>query len=107
MVDKVTRKNHHVSVDDKTLEEFCRRNGIQKLSFFGSVLREDFGADSDVDVLVEFEPGKTLGFNIFDIEEELSQLLGGRRVDLVNEKYLNHRLRPVVLKEALVKYAQR
>jgi predicted nucleotidyltransferase len=95
-----------ISVDNNSLAEFCRRHGIRKLSFFGSVLREDFGPDSDVDVLVEFEAGKVFGFDILDMEAELSSLLGGRKVDLVNEKYLNHRLRPVILREALVQYAQ-
>ena len=107
MVTETANKANSLAVDKKSLEEFCRRNGIRKLSFFGSVLREDFGPDSDVDVLVQFEPGKVLGFDILDIEKDLSRLLGGRKVDLVNEKYLNHRLRPVVLKEALVQYAQR
>ena len=97
---------HSVSVDDKALADFCRRHGIRKLSFFGSVLREDFGPDSDIDVLVQFEPGKTIGFGILDIESELSDLLGGRQVDLVNERYLNHRLRPIILREALVQYGQ-
>lgn len=95
-----------IQVDDDALAEFCRRRGIRKLSFFGSVLREDFGPNSDIDVLVEFEPGRTIGFEIFDIEDELSLLLGGRRVDLVNEKYLNRRLRPTILREAQVQYGQ-
>ena len=95
-----------IALDDKALVEFCRRHGIRKLSFFGSVLKKDFRPDSDVDVLVEFEVGKTIGFDILDMEEELSYLLGGRTVDLVNEKYLNHRLRPIILREALVQYVQ-
>lgn len=107
MVTETASKANSIAVDEKSLAEFCRRNGIRKLSFFGSVLREDFGPDSDVDVLVQFEPEKVLGFDILDIEKDLSLLLGGRKVDLVNEKYLNHRLRPVILKEARVQYAQR
>jgi predicted nucleotidyltransferase len=95
-----------IPLDYKALVEFCRRHGIRKLSFFGSVLREDFGPDSDVDILVEFEAGKIVGFDILDMEEELSVLLGGHTVDMVNEKYLNHRLRPIILREALVQYAQ-
>ena len=106
MVKKASKNILSIDVDDKSLAEFCRRHGIRKLSFFGSVLRKDFGPDSDVDVLVEFEEGKIFGFDILDLEEDLSQLLGGRKVDLVNEKYLNHRLRPVILREALVQYAQ-
>ena len=75
------------------LADFCRRHHIRRLSLFGSVLRDDFRADSDVDALVEFEPGHTPGLAIYDIEQELSAVFGGRRVDLVNPKYLNHRLK--------------
>jgi uncharacterized protein len=87
------------------IAEFCRRNHIRKLSLFGSVLREDFRPDSDVDVLYEFEPGHTVGFEIVDLEEELSRLFGGRKVDLINAKYLNRHLRDRVLAEAEVQYA--
>ena len=90
----------------QALEAFCRRRHIAKLSFFGSVLREDFGPESDVDALVEFAPGHTPGLEIVDIEEELSALLGGRRVDMVNPKYLNRRVAPRVLASAEVQYAE-
>ena len=86
--------------------DFCRRHHIAKLMLFGSVLRDDFRADSDIDILVEFESGHFVGFQIFEVEEELSQLFGGRRVDLVNPKYLNRRLRQRVLASAQVQYAQ-
>ena len=72
---------------------------------FGSVLRDDFRPDSDIDVLVTFEPGQVIGLRIVDIEEELGQLLG-RRVDLVSEKYLNPRIRNRVLTSAEVQYAE-
>ncbi len=97
--------NPKIPVDHDRLAEFCRRNHIRRLSFFGSVLREDFGPESDVDVLVQFEPGAVIGFRIFDIEAELSEMLGGRRVDLVSEKYLNPYLRDRVLRSAVVQYA--
>jgi len=87
------------------IAEFCRRNHIRKLSLFGSVLREDFRPDSDVDVLYEFEPGHTVGWDIVDLEEELSRLFGGRKIDLINAKYLNRHLRDRVLAEAEVQYA--
>ena len=74
------------------IAEFCRRHHIRKLSLFGSVLREDFGPDSDVDVLVEFEPGQAPGFAFFGIEEELSQILG-RRVDFVETSGLRNPFR--------------
>jgi len=93
-------------VNRQQIAEFCRRHHIQKLSLFGSVLRDDFGPDSDIDVLVTFEPGHVIGLRIVDIEEELSQLLG-RRVDLVSEKYLNRRIRDRVLADAEVQYAER
>lgn len=88
------------------IAEFCRRHHIRKLSLFGSVLRDDFGPDSDVDVLVEFEPGHMVGFGIIDIEEELSRLFGGHKVDMVREKCLNWRLRDRILASAEVQYAE-
>ena len=83
--------------------ELCRRTGIRRLSLFGSVLRDDFGPDSDVDVLVEFEPGATPGFGFFAIERELSGLLG-RRVDLNTPMCLSRYFRDEVLREAKVVY---
>lgn len=89
------------------LAAFCRRNHIRKLAFFGSVLRDDFCPESDIDVLIEFAPGHTPGLDIVDIEEEFSALLGGRKVDIVNPKYLNRRLKRRVLASAEVQYAER
>ncbi len=83
------------------LAEFCRRRHISKLALFGSVLRADFRPDSDVDVLVEFEPGQTPGLAFFDIEAELSELLG-RRVDLNTPQFLSPRIRARVQAEAEV-----
>ena len=94
-----------IPVDRQQIAEFCRRHHIRKLSLFGSVLRADFQPGSDVDVLVTFEPGYVIGLRIVDIEDELSQLVG-RRVDLVNEKYLNRRIRDRVLAAAEVQYAE-
>ena len=73
------------------LEEVCRRRHIRRLSVFGSALREDFRPDSDVDLLVEFEPGHSFGFEFFDVEADLSRVFGGHRVDLDNPKYSNPR----------------
>ncbi len=92
-------------ISEEGVADFCRRHHIRKLSLFGSVLRDDFHPDSDVDVLVQFEEGYVVGLGIMDIEEELSQLLGGHKIDLVNEKYLNRRLRSRILAEAEVQYA--
>jgi predicted nucleotidyltransferase len=82
----------------------CQRHGIRRLSLFGSILRNDFGPDSDVDILIEFEPGQTPGWKIVDIEEEISKLFGNRRADIVNPKYLNVRLKDSVLASAEVIY---
>jgi predicted nucleotidyltransferase len=68
------------------------------------VLREDFRPDSDVDVLVVFEPGHVPGWDIVQIEDDLSSLVGGRRVDLITEDSLNRRIRTRVLQEAEVQY---
>ena len=96
-----------VSVDQAKLADFCRRHRIRELSFFGSVLRDDFGPDSDVDVLVEFEPGAVVTFfKLYDMEQELSSLLDGHSVDMVTRRALNHRLRDRVLASAEVQYAE-
>jgi len=97
----------HIQTPKKALAEFCKRNHIRKLSFFGSVLRDDFRPDSDVDVLVEFHPGIPVGYlRLTQIEDELSIMLGGRRIDFVNHKYLNLRIKDRVLESAKVQYAE-
>lgn len=96
-----------IAVPKAKLEEFCRRNHIRKLSLFGSVLRSDFRSDSDVDVLVEFEPSHGPGFiGLMKMEKELSLLLGGRKVDLVTERFLNRRIRDRVLADAEIQYVE-
>jgi hypothetical protein len=67
-------------------------------------LRDDFRPDSDVDVLVEFQPERMVGWEIVTIEDELSQLFGGHKVDMINPKYLNHRLKDRILASAQVQY---
>ena len=90
----------HVSIDRDAVSAFCRRHHIARLALFGSVLRDDFGPDSDVDVLVEFQAGHVPGFNFVSIEREFSGLLHGRRVDMVTPKFLNPRIRDQVLSSA-------
>src|SRR3989338_871850 len=91
-----------VEIPREQLAEFCRRNRIRKLSLFGSVLREDFAPNSDVDVLVEFEPGAKVGLLAFSrIERELSALLG-RKVDFNTEGFLSDYFREDILNEAEV-----
>ena len=95
----MTQNRVRIDVPTKRIADFCRRNHIRRLAFFGSVLRDDFGPESDVDVLVEFEPGTRLGFAFFDIDQELSQILG-RRVDLRTSQELSKYFRDEVLAEA-------
>ena len=95
-----------IAVNREMVAAFCRRHHIVKLSFFGSVLREDFGSDSDVDVLVQFDPRHipTL-LEVAAMEEELSILLG-RKADLRTAEDLSRYFRDEVLATAEVQYAQ-
>ena len=94
-----------IEVPPDKLADFCQRNHISRLALFGSVLREDFRPDSDVDVLVEFEPGHTPGLALVRMQDELSTLLGGRQIDLVTLKFLHPRIRKRALAEMEVQYA--
>ena len=100
---KISRMSPRVAVDPQRISELCRRRHIRRLALFGSVLREDFGPASDIDVLVEFEPGHVPGFAFFDIEEELAVLFG-RRVDLHTLGSLSRYFRDRVAREALNQY---
>ena len=96
-----------ISIPKWQIEAFCRRNHIRRLALFGSVLRDDFGPESDVDVLVEFEPDAHVGFfELFDMEQELSRMLGGRKVEISTPQSLSKYFRDEVLGEAEVQYAQ-
>ena len=92
-----------IDVPKAEIEAFCRRNHIRKLAFFGSVLRDDFGPDSDVDVLVEFEPGHVPGLAFITMQDELSDLLN-RNVDLNTPNCLSPYYRQEVLNEAEALY---
>ena len=95
-----------IGIPRDEITAFCRRNRIRKLAFFGSVLRDDFRPDSDVDVLVEFEPGAPVGLiSLAGMEIELSQLLG-RRTEMHTARGLNPRFRDQVLDAAEVLYEQ-
>jgi len=87
------------------LAGFCRRHHIRRLALFGSALRDDFGPESDLDILVEFEPGHVPGWDFFEMQDELSQALG-RRVDLNTPGFLSHYFRDRVLAEAVPYYEQ-
>ena len=95
-----------ITIDQNLLAAFCRRHHVRRLALFGSVLRADFSPDSDVDVLVEFEPAHVPGFfGMARLERELSALLG-RKVDLRTPEDLSRYFRQDVLDQAEVQYAQ-
>jgi len=102
--EKLTMSFLPIAVPSARLAEFCRQHHIRRLSLFGSVLRDDFRPGSDVDVLVEFEPGRAPGLEFFRMEQELSELLGCR-VDLNTPGFLSPYFREQVLAEAQVQYA--
>ena len=93
------------TIDKDGTADFCRRHHIRKLSLFGSVLRDDFRPDSDVDVLIEFEPGHTVGLiRLAGMERELSELIG-RKADLQTPADLSRYFRQEVIDSAEVQYA--
>ena len=93
-----------IPVSKDKIAEFCRRHHIRRMAFFGSVLRDDFSPDSDVDVLVEFEPNVQVGLSFFAMQDELSAILG-RKVDLNTSGFLSKNFRNAVLADAEVAYA--
>ncbi len=97
----------HIDLPKEKIAEFCKRNHIRKLSLFGSVLHGDFGPDSDIDFLVEFDPDHIPGFiTLAGIEIELSEMLG-RKVDLRTPQELSRYFRQEVVDSAEVQYAER
>lgn len=99
--------NAQISIPKEQIASFCRERHIRRLAILGSALRSDFGPNSDIDVLVEFEPDHAPGlFGMARMERELSTLLGGRKVDLRTPEDLSRYFRQTVLDEAEVKYAQ-
>ena len=97
----------YINVPQEKIEQFCKKHGIRNLAFFGSVLRENFNADSDVDVLVEFEPDRVVGLlRLAEMELELSEITK-RKVDLRTPTELSQYFRGEVLDSSEVQYAQR
>jgi hypothetical protein len=94
-----------IRIPHEKLAPLCRRYHVKRLSLFGSVLTSDFGPDSDVDVLVEFEPDRTPGFGFVQLQRELSELFG-REVDLHTYRSLSRYFRDKVLAEAEVAHEQ-
>jgi uncharacterized protein len=89
----------HLSIDRAAVSEFCERHHIARLALFGSVIRDDFRPDSDIDVLVEFQPGIGVGLAFVGMQDELSAVLG-RTVDLHTPASLSKYFRDQVLREA-------
>lgn len=92
-----------IEYDQQKIESFCQNYHIRKFAFFGSVLRDDFGPDSDIDILVEFEPGHTPGYDFFLLEKELAQMLG-RKVDLQTPNFLSPEIRHHIISESSAIY---
>ena len=100
--------DRQIEIPQPKIAEFCRRNHIRRLAVFGSALRADFDEESDIDILVEFDPQHIPGlFGIARMERELSALWGGRKVDLRTPEDLSRYFRQQVIQEAEVQYAQR
>lgn len=91
-------------IDRSRLREVCERYGVASLEVFGSVARGEERQDSDIDLLFTLKPGRRLGFSLFDLEDELSAVLG-RPVDLVRRSSINTYIRDQVLAEARPLYA--
>jgi predicted nucleotidyltransferase len=94
---------HGIEIPKRSIAEFCQANRIRKLALFGSILREDFRDESDIDVLVEFHPGVRVGLRFFQLQDELSRLFG-RKVDLHTPAFLSKQFRDQVQAEAAVQY---
>ncbi len=98
---------HRREIPKEVIEEFCTRHHVMKLAIFGSFLRDDFGPESDMDFLVEFEEGHTPGyFELAGMELEFTDLLGGRKVDLRTPQELSRYFRDEVVAAAKVQYAK-
>ena len=98
-------KQLQIAIPKEEIKQFCQRHYIRQLSLFGLVLRDDFTRESDIDFLVEFQPGKTPGyFKIVSMEMELSELLEGRKIDLRTLNELSVYFRDRVIAEAVVQY---
>ena len=88
-----------IDIPREEIAEFCRRNRVRRMALFGSVIRDDFRPESDVDILVEFEPGYAAGFVFFQMRRELTVMLG-REVDMHTAASLSPYFRQEVLDEA-------
>jgi predicted nucleotidyltransferase len=92
-----------IEIPRERIASFCRDRGILRLSLFGSILRSDFGPASDIDVLVEFQPGVRVGLSFARMQNELSEIFG-RKVDLNTPGFLSAYFREEIIMEAVVQY---
>ncbi len=92
-----------LSVDERALEDLCRRFRVSRLAVFGSAIRGELRPESDLDILVAFEPDAAVGLRFITLQSELSGLFG-RRVDLLTAGFLSPHFRPRVLEEAVPLY---
>ena len=97
-------KRAKLKLPKNKIDDFCRRHNVRRLALFGSVLGEDFTPESDVDILIEFEPGTRIGLRFFALQDELSQIVG-RKVDLNTPGFLSKYFRERVMEEAEDQYA--
>jgi len=99
-------KKIHIELPKERIKEFCKRHHIRKLSLFGSALRDDFSPESDLDILVEFDPAHIPGFiRLAGMEIELTEILG-RKVDMRTAQDLSRYFRDEVLNSSKVQYAE-
>ncbi len=102
---ELSKQGHEPDIPRQTIEAFCRKYQVQRLSLFGSAVREDFGPQSDIDVLVEFQPSARVGFlQLSRMQRELTEIFH-RPVDLVPRRGLKPAIRKQILKEEVVLYA--
>jgi predicted nucleotidyltransferase len=94
---------HGIALSRSWIAEFCRRHHVRSFALFGSILRDDFGPESDIDVLIEFQPGKTPGWEFFGMQDELTGRFG-RQVDLNTPGFLSRYFRDRVVAEAVPLY---
>ena len=97
----------HIEIPENEIAQLCQRNGICKLAFFGSVLTNRFSESSDIDVLIEFRRNEHVGFfRLADIENDLSRMFGGRKVDVRTPMDLSRHFRDQVVRDAVAVYAE-
>jgi predicted nucleotidyltransferase len=97
--------NKNLVISKNEIAQFCHKHHIRQLSVFGSALKDDFSNDRNVDILVEFQEDHVPGFAFFDMELELSQIIG-RKVDLNTPNFLSRYFRDSIIKTAEVQYVQ-